>query len=146
MSFSFAASHPPSSLHDKILGNTSLCWREGICIYGPVFPTNVRHLHMERIYHVLYVNVTMYCCCFFCTLPVHSSYLSVIVASWFFPLGNLCLFFYLEYNGDIPFSMKRASYQPTVVTTLLYITGPKSCDTKVPYHLRKAMLHLVFWH
>lgn len=77
---------------------------------------------------------------------VYSVY-SLIVASWvfFFPFGDLCLFFYLEYNGDIPFSMRRgflSTYSHN--NTAANITGPLSCDTKVPYHLRKKQCY-IYW-
>lgn len=71
------------------------------------------------ILYVLYVTVY---CCFIWALLVCSSYLLCILCCqlFCFPLGNLCLFFYLEYNGDIPFS-RWASDPPTVKTTLLQI-------------------------
>ena len=84
------------------------------------------------------LSVVCVCVC------VYSVY-SVIVASWvFFPIWRSLFIFYLEYNGDIPFSMRRgflSTYSHN--NTAANITGPLSCDTKVPYHLRKkTMLHL----
>ncbi len=70
----------------------SLCWREGVSICCPVYTRKVRPLHIELMYSVY--------CMLLCTVAassVHSLFVvciySVIVASWFFPLGNLCLFF-----------------------------------------------------
>lgn len=92
----------------------SLCWWEAI-LFVVLSPQENKATasKIERIQlNVLYVIVH---CSFCCTLLVRSvcvcvySVYSVIVASWvfIFPFGDLCWFFYLEYNGDIPFSMRR---------------------------------------
>lgn len=73
------------------------------------------------ILYVLYVTVY---CCFIWALLVCSLYLLCIL--WLFAscfVSHLVIsvyFFYLEYNGDIPFS-RWASDPPTVKTTLLQI-------------------------
>jgi len=83
--------------------------------------SSVKPMHFERIYSMF--RVLLYTV----AVPsVHSVFVvgmypaySVIVTSRSFPLGNLCLFFFIWSIMETFHSLRRASYPPRGITTQL---------------------------
>lgn len=125
----------------------SLCWWEAILFVVPSPQENkATASKIERIQlNVLYVIVH---CSFCCTLLVRSVCVCVCLFSvfcdccqlgFYFPIWRSLLIFFIWSIMETFHSLwGGASCPHTVITTLLRISpGPLSCDTKVPYHLRK---------
>lgn len=124
----------------------SLCWWEAI-LFVVLSPQENKATasKIERIQlNVLYVIVH---CSFCCTLLVRSVCVCVFIQCilWLLPVGFLFSHLAISVDFFIWSIMETfhslwggASCPHTVITTLLRISpGPLSCDTKVPYHLRK---------